>query len=207
MSMTFWRASSMAIALAAAIAMIPSAWSQSTAPSPATANGAQYGPGMMGGYGPYHPWGNRGPWGGSRAGQGYGRYGMGYGHYGKGYGPCGMGYGCGGYGMGRGMMGGYGFTMLNLSADQHAKLAKIWNDTMNKAWPILGELRDQRYQMAKLMYAEQPNMAAINKTFDRITELQRKLLDVRLEARQQMFGILTEDQRKVLQEHRFKRWR
>lgn len=153
------------------------------------------GRGMMGGYDRYGM--GRGMMGG------YGGYGMGRGMMG-GYGGYGMGSGMmGGYGhfgMGRGMMGGYGAYALGLSAEQRSKIAGIWNGSINKAWPIMGQLREQYFQFARLMNVENPDRVAVNKAYARISDLRKQLLDIRLDARQQMMGVLTADQRKELQQ-------
>jgi len=124
-------------------------------------------------------------------------------------GNCGMGPGMmggygmsrgimGGYGMGRHMMGGYGAFVRGLNAEQRNKIAGIRNEAMNKAWPIMGQLRNQYFQFAQLMKAENPDRAAINKVYARISDLQKQLLDLRLATRQQMMKVLTADQRKEL---------
>jgi len=124
-----------------------------------------------------------------------GNCGMGPGMMG-GYGmSCGI---MGGYGMGRHMMGGYGAFVRGLNAEQRNKIAGIRNEAMNKAWPIMGQLRNQYFQFAQLMKAENPDRAAINKVYARISDLQKQLLDLRLATRQQMMKVLTADQRKEL---------
>ena len=172
-------------------------------------------PGMMGNYGmmsgaaaatesgpgtaaprPYD-----GNWGGMN---GYGRYGMGRGMMG-GYG---MGSGMmGGYGMGSGMMGNYGARFLGLSSEQRRKIAGIWNGSISKAWPIMGQLREQYFQFGRLVGEEKPDRATINKLYTRISNLRGQLLNLRLDARQQMMGVLTADQRKKMQQGFYHHWR
>ena len=115
--------------------------------------------------------------------------------------------GYGGYGMGPGMMGGYGAYALGLDADQRGKIAGIWNSTTNKAWPILGQLREQYFRFSQLMAETSPDKATVNKVYARIGELQRQLLDQRLDARKQMLEVLTPDQRKKLEQGFYHRWR
>ncbi len=177
-------------------------------------NGYGMGPGMMGGYGGYGMGpGMMGGYGGYGMGPGmmggYGGYGMGPGMMG-GYGGYGMGSGMmggyGGYGMGYGMMGGYGAYALGLSADQRSKMAGIWNDSVNKAWPIMGQLREQNFRFAQLMSESNPDRAAVNKVYSRISELRKQLLDQRLDARQKVMEVLTAEQRKKLQQGFYHHW-
>ncbi len=167
------------------------------------------GPGMMGGYGQGMMYGTApAPQTGSSANAGYYRMGPGmmggYGRYGMGPGMMMGGYG--GYGMGPGMMYGYGAYGLGLTTQQHGKIAGIWNESINKAWPIMGQLREQYFQFMQLMREETPDRTAINKIYARISDLRKQLLDVRLDARQQMMGILTADQRKKLEQRFYHRW-
>ena len=162
------------------------------------------GPGMMGGYGGY----GMGP--GMMMG-GYGGYGMGPGMMMGGYGGYGMGPGMmmggyGGYGMGPGMMYSFGGDALGLSAEQRGKIAGIWNDAINKAWPIMGQLREQYFRFARLMGEENPDRAAVNKAYTRISDLRKQLLGMRLDARQQMMEVLSADQRKKLQQGFYHHW-
>ena len=150
------------------------------------------GPGMMSGYG-------MGPGMMGTCGMGAGMmsgYGMGHGMTGR----YGMGHGMmSGFGMGYGMMGRYGGAYaLGLTSEQRDNIAVIRNDSINKAWPIMGQLRSQYFEFARLMNVENPDRAAINKTYARISDLQKQLLDMRLTARQQMMKVLTADQRKLL---------
>lgn len=174
----------------------------SSSPPAATASGPQYyggayggmmgargmGPGMM------YSYGGMGPWM-------MGTYGMGRGMMGGyGMGP-GMMYGYGG--MGPGMMYGYGGYWghgLRLSSQQRDKIAAMWNDMMKQAWPIMGQLREQYFDFARLNASMNPDRTAIDKVYLQIADLQRKLLDLRLQARQQMLGVLTAAQRKQLED-------
>ena len=175
------------------------------------AQGYGMGPGMMGGYGPgqgtgpdeqgsYGPgYGRRqaprgyGP--GSHMGPGYGAdpgYGMGPGMMG-GYGP--------GYGMGPGMMGGYGpgggaqYGGLDLNEKQREKLGKIQQDIAKKHWELMGKMHDERYKLSALYGAPKRDDAAIEKSFKRMEELRRQMFDSMADARKQMDGVLTPEQK------------
>lgn len=210
-----WVRRATAVALAGALAAGTAALAQSTAPASTTQAGPQYGPGAMYRYhrGMTGPYGKRGVSPGAYGcayGYGHGRGmtpGMG-GGYGMGFGPM-AGYGPGlgmmGGGMGPGLMYGYAAHALGLTADQRDKLAGIWNDSMKKAWPVMGSLREQNFQLSRLLRAESPDRAAVNKVYGRITDLRKQLLDLRLQARQDMMGVLTAEQRKELRERFYRR--
>lgn len=212
-----WARRVSAIALAGVLAVGTTALAQSAAPASSTQAGPPYGPGAM--Y--YYHHGMKAPYG--KRGVGPGAYGCGYGYghgrsmgsgmgggYGMGFGPM-VGYGSGlgmmgGRGMGPGLMYGYAAHALGLTADQRDKLARIWNDSMKKAWPVMGGLREQNFQLSRLLRAETPDRAAVNKIYGRITDLGKQLLDLRLQARQEMMGVLTAEQRKELRERFYQRW-
>lgn len=191
------------MALCAALFAAPMGSAQPATPSEsATSYGPYAGPnnGETG-------WQRQGPgrygrWSGKRGG--YGRYGWNRGAMGP-YG-CGYGSGCG---YGPGMMGGYGWGMqgflanqahrLGLTKEQHEKIADIWNGAMTQAWPIMGQLRQLRFHMHQLMNSGTVNEDAVNRTYEQMATLQRRLLDIRLEARTKMLDVLTVRQRKELQ--------
>ena len=175
--------------------MYASAPATRAGPNAAAARPGYYGMGRYGGYGM-----SRGMPGG---------YGMGYGMGPGMMGGYGMGYGMGpgmmggsgmGYGMGPGMMYGYGGQALGLSVQQRENIAGIWNQSMQQSWPVMGELREQNFQLARLMNQETPDRADIDKAYRRMSDLRRKLLDQRLQARQRMLQVLTADQRKQLRQ-------
>lgn len=212
-----WARRVTAIALAGVLAGGTTALAQSAAPTAATKAGPPYGAGAIyryhramsgayrkrgvdpGAYGCAYDYGH-----GHRMARGMGGgYGMGSGPvagYGSGFGMM------GGRGMDPGLMYGYAAHALDLNADQRDKLARIWNDSMKKAWPVMGSLREQNFQLSRLLNAETPDQTVVNKVYGRITELRKQLLDLRLQARQDMMGALTAEQRKELRERLYKRW-
>jgi len=112
---------------------------------------------------------------------------------------CGQGM-MGSYGFGPGMMLGHFMSgNIELSSSQREQMADIWNHMMSDAWPILGELRQQYYDLSRLFYAEHPDRAAIDRTYAKISALQKKLLDIHLQTHQKFESLLTAQQRKQLQ--------
>lgn len=144
-------------------------------------------------------------------------YGMGsgmMGGYGAGYGtgPGLMGGYGPGYGMGPGMMGGYGrgygmppggwnaYGGIDLSADQRAKIAKIEQDVRTKHWALMGKMTDARYKVQELYDADKLDAAAIDQQYKTIDAVRRQMIDLSIEARNQINNILSKDQREKLRD-------
>ena len=147
-------------------------------------------------------------------------YGMGpgmMGAYGGGYGPGpGMmgGYGAG-YGPGSGMMGGYGpngsgpammwggaghpFAGLDLSPDQRKQIEQIEEETGRAQWQLMGAMHEQGFRMHGLFGPGSLDEAAARKAFDRMTETQKAMFNLALEARKRIDAVLTPEQRARLQ--------
>jgi Spy/CpxP family protein refolding chaperone len=207
------------VAVALAGMFAGAAWAQPPQ-GPGMGPGAGMGPGMMGGYGPgagQVPGGGYGP----GYGRGYGPgYGMGPGMMG-GYGP---GYGMGpgmmhGYGMGPGMvggdgpgmMGGYGrgygmgagmmgraLWSLDLSDAQRSQIAKIQDEVRRKNWDLLGKTLDERVKLREAYFSGKRDRAAILGAYKRIGELRLQRIENGLDAREQLEGVLTKEQRDEL---------
>ena len=221
-----WRRTAIAAALAlAATAVTPAALAQqgnsamkgqtqTEQTAPDVNNDYGYGPGMMDGYG-YGP-GMRGGYGygpGMRGGYGYGPRMM------RGYGPGmmgGYGYGpgmMGGYGYGPGMMGGYGPGMmwgygygpgglasLGLSAEQQHKIDQMYEEHFQKQQKLRAQLYDDAIKIREEMSRDNPNTKALGKTYDRIAQVRKEMFLNRVEMAKQLNNVLTEKQRKELQD-------
>ncbi len=208
-----WLRGAAILALAAAFGGGTSALAQSGTPASGTSGPAAYGPGMMRGYGPgmrgRHNGGCPGLQDAYRGGRG-GMYGYWMGRHGMGYGMGPVMMGGYGMGMGPGMMGGRGMgymmlygpeaRALGLSSEQRGKIAGIWDGAMQKAWPIMGQLREANFKFARLMHSPSPNPGDVRKVHELISSLQLKLIEIRLEARGQMMKGLTPAQMKTLRE-------
>ncbi len=122
------------------------------------------GPGMMGGYG-----------------QGSG-YGMGSGMMGN--------YGLG-YEMGPGMRGGYGpGSELNLTAEQHRKIAKIQRDSRRKQWDLMGKMQEEQSQMNEQYYYENRDDATLSTSYRNMSDLRHQMFDLSLSTQRQIDAVL-----------------
>ena len=158
--------------------------------------GPGYGPGMghgmMDGYG---------------GGPGYGPgYGMGPGGYrGQGYGPGpGMGPEMRGQGMGPGR--GPGMVQgirgrlqaLGLNEDQRMKIGGIMEETRRKNWDVIGQVQAERFKLRQMFRGDEVDPAEITEQKRKVDDLKRQVLRARLEARNQVFALLTPEQRQKM---------
>lgn len=158
-----------------------------------------------GGYGPYYGIGpGMGPgmmWGGG--------YGPGYGMMG-GYGPGMM----GGYDMGPGMMGGYGggygmgpgmmgygpLGILDLSDEQRAKINKIIDTEQKQQWGIMGQMMEVQNKMRDLYSVDEPDPKKVGAAYAQLAKLRQQMLEMHIQASNQVQQVLTKEQRERLRE-------
>jgi Spy/CpxP family protein refolding chaperone len=138
--------------------------------------GYGYGPGMMGGYG---------------AGGGM------MGGYGPGPGMMGPGM-MGGYGPGWGASGGATAPLaaLNLTDEQQQKLLAIQEDNRRTNWDRMGTMRAEQFKLRSMYNADSVEPQAFAEQQKKVDDLRREMLVSRLEARKQIEGVLTPEQRK-----------
>jgi len=145
--------------------------------------GGGYGPGMMGGgYGPGMMGGGYGP------GMMGGGYGMGM---------------MGGYGPGMMMGGGYGrgfAAALDLSDSQQQKIADIRRKLFDKQWEQMRQMHDQMPAVWHTSPGEKVDVDQVMKTTTGMMAIGQQMMRERLEAHNQVLDVLTEQQRKQLQD-------
>jgi Spy/CpxP family protein refolding chaperone len=144
------------------------------------------GPGTMGGYGP---------------------------GYGMGPGMMMMGPGMMSGMMGRGMMGpgtmgggiGYGLLYsLDLTPEQWNRINSIHQDLGKKNWEIAGKLRDEAFRLRNLLAAEKRDRNAVTEQYRKLQDLRLQAFQARLDAREEIEGVLTKEQKERLR--RFAPW-
>ncbi|MDO8449129.1 MAG: periplasmic heavy metal sensor [Rhodoferax sp.] len=126
------------------------------------------GPGMMGGYG--------------------GGYGMGPGMM--------DGYRGGGYGMGPGMARGY--WGVDLSADQRKKIEQIEEETAKARWQLMGTMHQKGYHMDGMFGRGAFDEPEARKAFQAMTDAQKAMFELNIEARKRIDAVLTKEQRDKL---------
>lgn len=128
-----------------------------------------------------------------------------------GYGPSsgmgmmgghGMGLGMGmmGGGMGLGMMGGWAggmgpMAMLELDEAQTAQLEKIQTELMKKQRTLMRQMWEEQEKLGDLFNAEKRDSAAIGKAYGKVADLQRQMLEVRIDAENKAAAVFTKEQK------------
>ncbi|HQS58756.1 MAG: hypothetical protein B7Y56_10750 [Gallionellales bacterium 35-53-114] len=149
---------------------------------------------------------------GQRGGQGYGPgmmgggYGPGYGmNQGGGYGPGMMGGGMGGgYGMGMGGMGGgWGvgmgpMYMLDLTDAQTAQMEKIQTEMQKKHRTLMRQMWEEQEKLGDMYGSDQRDPAMMGKTYSKMSDYQRQMLEIHTEAENKMNALLTKEQKEQL---------
>lgn len=157
------------------------------------------GPGMMGDAGPPAAQGGYGP--GMMGGGGYGPGMMGGGGYGPGA--------TGGYGYGPGRAGaqgaprwgrGGGLAALDLTDAQRDKLAALHEQTRQKSWDTMGQLRTEQFKLRQMLRGDTVDPAAAIDQQRKVDDLRRQLMKTHLEMRNEMVAVLTPEQRTRLRE-------
>lgn len=111
------------------------------------------------------------------------------------YGP-GMGMHGGGMGMHGGGMGMSGTCWKDtLTDEQRAKLAKLKLDHMKVQAPIKAKIKSVKVELALLVTADKPDMAAINKKIDELTKLKNSKMKEKYKYIVAKRKLLNDDQR------------
>lgn len=161
--------------------------------------GYRMGPGMMGGQ-----YGGGGP-------------GMMGGHYG-GAGPGMMG---GFHGGGPGMMGGFhgggpwmmgmhcGWIVgaVDLSRDQETRANRICDELRKKHWDLAGTMMTESERLRDLNNADKRDPAVIGQQFAKIQAIQRQMLELSIDAENQLDAVLTPEQKERYRAIHRRAWR
>ncbi len=124
-------------------------------------------------------------------------------------------------GMGPGMMGGGGMMggpgmmmapggmgtvgplgMLDLSADQRSKIGQIQSDLRKQQWGTMGQVMDEQEKLQELLAAETPGPKKVGAAHAKIADLQRQMIEARIEAHNRVQAVLTKEQREQLRQFR-----
>jgi Spy/CpxP family protein refolding chaperone len=108
-------------------------------------------------------------------------------------------------GPGRGMMGGgpgmMGMGMyaaLDLTDQQRAQIARIFEDVRKKNWDTMGKVMDESATLRDLYNAPTHDAAAIGRQTVKIAELQRPMIESMVTAHDQIEALLTTEQKDQL---------
>jgi len=145
---------------------------------------------------------------GSGSGMGGGQQMMGQGHgmMGQGMGPGMMGQGMGPGMMGQGMMGPYVSGVLGLSEDQRKQMEEIQRENASEHWQMMQEMQQHRGNMMEAYDQDAPDPDAVGDAFSRMMETRRGMIEQQVRVQNRMREVLTEEQRKRLDEMRRFNW-
>ena len=103
--------------------------------------------------------------------------------------------GGGSYGM-RSVM--QALALPDLNDDQKAQLRKIAQDLRKKDWDLKGAMMEESDKLGELWATEPVNATAVGEAYGRLFDLQRQWIVSSIEARNQVDGVLTSEQREWL---------
>jgi Spy/CpxP family protein refolding chaperone len=122
----------------------------------------------------------------------------------------------GGMGMmgGSGMCGGMGMMhegmgplrMLNLTAEQRAKINALHDGLRKEHWAIMGKMMDEQAKLRDLFEAEKPDTKKIGPVYDAIFSLRKQMILSRIDAMNSVREVLTKEQLDQLKQWHRSRW-
>ena len=112
-----------------------------------------------------------------------------------GRGPGKMGGGPRMMGEGPGMMGMGMYAALDLTDQQRAKIARIFEDVRKKNWDTMGKVMDESATLRDLYNAPTHDPAAIGRQTVKIAELKRPIIESMVTAHDQVEALLTTEQK------------
>jgi hypothetical protein len=91
-----------------------------------------------------------------------------------------------------GMMGQH--NRIGLSDDQIQKMNDIQHTLRKKHWELMGPMIDQKAALKKAYANERPDPEVVGAIYGQIFDLKRQMIEARLDAKNSLRDILTEDQ-------------
>jgi Spy/CpxP family protein refolding chaperone len=85
--------------------------------------------------------------------------------------------------------------VLDLSDQQRNQIAKIQHEVRERQWDLLGKLRDERFQLHKILRSVGAEPAAVGEQYAKVADLQRQLLELSVGSRNSVDALLSQEQR------------
>lgn len=89
----------------------------------------------------------------------------------------------------------YMFSQLDLSQEQQEQVSQIRLETRKAMTSLNNQLREKRAKLQTLTTGDDADFTAAEKTVDEITALQARKMKQRLQSRQQVRNLLTDEQK------------
>ncbi len=90
--------------------------------------------------------------------------------------------------------GGYGYSGLNLTDEQRTKIAAIEEEVAKRQWDLMDKMHDQHYDLWR------GDESASRKAYEVMSSARKAMFETSLEARKRIESVLTDEQRKQLQQ-------
>ena len=84
---------------------------------------------------------------------------------------------------------------LDLTDQQIERISAIRKQARDAQWDLSTRLREEQWQLMKLLRADNPDPAEVGKQYAGISDLSRQMLEQSVDARNQFDAILTQEQR------------
>ena len=114
----------------------------------------------------------------------------------------GMMYGNYGRGMHGMMMGGY--YLSDLSDKQLSKMNDIRNKLEKDLWQLKGQILDEQAKLRDLWMADKPDPTKVGAAYAEAFEFEREAIETRVKAMNEMYDVLTNEQREKLKSNRLR---
>ena len=98
------------------------------------------------------------------------------------------------------------YHMLDLSSAQRKQLRDINKSMRPQHWALKDQMAEYRDQLYDLYSKEKPDAKAIGAVYKKIFDIQRQMIELRIQANNQKYDVLTKKQREKLKEWR-SNWR
>jgi len=94
-------------------------------------------------------------------------------------------------------------SFLNLTEDQQNQMKRLRLEHQKEVKPLINQLRENRAHYKTLLSADQPDIKEINKSIDEFTAIRNEMQKSGVSFKLEMRNILTDDQKQILEDHRF----
>lgn len=90
---------------------------------------------------------------------------------------------------------------LDLDEDQHARMRERRSEHRHEQFRRKAEMMDLREEMQALIHSERPDPEAVRELHDRMADLHGDMMADRIRLRNDMHGMLSDEQRKRMRKH------
>jgi Spy/CpxP family protein refolding chaperone len=84
---------------------------------------------------------------------------------------------------------------LDLTDQQIERISVIREHARDAQWDLSTRVREEQWQLMKLLRADNPDPAEVGKQYAAISDLSRQMLEQSVDSRNQIDAILTQEQR------------